>query len=412
MNETLDRQLARLRTRLAKTPLPRFFAWWGAQLLACLPERWRARLAGRSEALLLERREREVMVWRERGGVASEFGNIDLSLPAEAQAEEFRRLRARIENPGVRSVFMMPSARALTRTLTLPAAVEENLRQVLAFEMDRQTPFKADQVYFDGRITARDSAARNMRVELVVMPRAQLDPEIAAIAGGALELDAVDTWREEPGSARHQINLLPVERRARRRDMRLPVNLGLAAAAVALLVFNMSQSLANRAIAVETMRSEVAKVEAEARKVSELRKSLQDSISGANFLADKKRKGPVVIGLLDDLARRLKDDTYLERLSIENNQIQLQGQSKEAAGLIGVLGASPYLSNPRFEGQIQPDPRSGKDRFTISAEPREVAAGEVAPTDGGSKAADPPKAEGRGAPAGARKEAGVASGES
>lgn len=387
MNETLDRQLARLRTRLAKTPLPRFFAWWGAQLLACLPERWRARLAGRSEALLLERRDREVMVWRERAGVASEFGGIDLSLPAEAQAEEFRRLRARIENPGVRSIFVMPAARALTRSLTLPGAVEDNLRQVLAFEMDRQTPFKADQVYFDGRIASRDAAARNMRVELVVMPRAQLDPEIAAIAGGAIELDGVDIWRAEPGSARHQINLLPAERRARRRDMRLPINLGLAAAAVALLVFNMSQSLANRAVAVETMRSEVGKVEAEARQVSELRKTLQDSIGGANFLADKKRKGPVVIGLLDDLARRLKDDTYLERLSIENNQIQLQGQSKEAAGLIGVLGASPYLSNPRFEGQIQPDPRSGKDRFTISAEPKEVAAGESAPVEDASKAA-------------------------
>jgi general secretion pathway protein L len=351
------------------------------------------------------------MVWRERSGVASEFGSIDLALPAEAQAEEFRRLRARIENPGVRSVFVLPGARALTRHLTLPSAAEENLRQVLSFEMDRQTPFKADQVYFDGRVATRDAVARNMRVELVVMPRSQLDPEIAAIAGGTLDLDGVDIWRGEPGSERHQINLLPIDRRARRRDMRLPINLGLAAAAIALLVFNMSQSLANRAVAVETMRAEVAKVEAEARQVSELRKSLQDSIGGANFLADKKRKGPVVIGLLDDLARRLKDDTYLERLSIENNQIQLQGQSKEAAGLIGVLGASPYLSNPRFEGQIQPDPRSGKDRFTISAEPREVAAGEITPAESGAKPADGQGAEGAAKPDGGAKTKETANGD-
>ena len=386
MKEALDRQLARLRTRLAKTPLPRFFAWWGSQLLACLPEHWRRRLAGRSESLLLELRERELVIWRERGGAASEFGHIDLGLPAEAQAEEFRRLRSRIENPALRSLFVIPGARALTRALTLPAAAEENLRQVLSFEMDRQTPFKADQVYFDSRIASRDAVARNMRVDLVVMPRAQLDPEIDAIAGGAIELDGVDIWRGEPGAGRHQINLLPVERRARRRDMRLPLNLGLAALALLLLVVNMSESLTNRAAAVDTMRSEVAKVEAEARKVSELRKTLQDSINGANFLSDKKRKGPVVIGLLDDLARRLNDDTYLERISIENNQIQLQGQSKEAAGLIGVLGASPYLANPKFEGQIQPDPRSGKDRFTISADP------EVAEVDAAAAAVDGPGA--------------------
>ncbi len=381
MKEALDRLLARLRMRLAKTPLPRFFAWWGSQLLACLPERWRKHLAGRSETLLLELREREVAVWRERGGSTSEFGRIDLGLPAEAQAEELRRLRARIENPQVRSLFVIPATRALTRGLTLPTAAEDNLRQVLAFEMDRQTPFKADQVYFDSRIASRDAVARNMRVELVVMPRAQLDAELGAIAGGAIELDGVDIWRGEPGSARHQINLLPVERRARRRDMRLPLNLGLAALALVLLVVNMSESLTNRAAAVDTMRSEVAKVEAEARQVSELRKTLQDSINGANFLSDKKRKGPVVIALLDDLARRLKDDTYLERISIENNQIQLQGQSKEAAGLIGVLAASPYLANPRFEGQIQPDPRSGKDRFTISADPKLADEADAAPGD-------------------------------
>mgnify|MGYP001256747002 CR=1 FL=1 len=379
MKESLARQLARLRTRLAKTPLPRFFAWWGSQLLACLPERWRKRLAGRSEALLLEHRAGEAVVWRERGGEAREFGRIDLGLPAEAQAEEFRRLRARIEQPGVRSLVMLPESRALKRSLTLPAAAEDNLRQVLAFEMDRQTPFKADQVHFDSRVVARDAATRSLRVELIAVPRSQLDPELAALAGGTLELDGADIWRGEPGGGRHLVNLLPAERRARRRDMRLPLNLALAAAAILLLVFNMSLSLKNRAIAVETMRAEVAKVESEARQVLELRKTLQDSVGGANFLSEKKRKGPVVIGLIDDLSRRLNDDTYLERLSIENNQIQLQGQSREAAGLIGLLAASPYLSNPRFEGQIQPDPRTGKDRFTISAEPREVAPGAAGP---------------------------------
>ncbi|WP_440225631.1 PilN domain-containing protein [Dokdonella sp. MW10] len=400
MNEALDRQLARLRTRLAKTPLPRFFAWWGGELLACLPEHWRKRLAGRSEALLLEVRERELVVWRERAGGTVEFGRISLDDVPEAQLDAFRRLRARIENPNARTVLVIPGARALTRAMTLPAAAEDNLRQVLAFEMDRQTPFKADQVYFDSRVASRDAGARNMRLELVVMPRTSLDPELAAFANGTAELDAVDIWRGAPGEGRHHINLLPSERRARRRDMRLPLNLGLAAAALALLVFNMSESLANRAAAVEAMSAAVDQARAAATEVTELRKTLQDSIGGANFLSDKKRKGPVVIGLLNDLTHRLKDDTYLERLQIENNQIQIQGQSKEAANLISVLASSPYLGSPRFEGQIQPDPRTSKDRFTISADPRPVDIGHAADTpaapggaavEGGKDAADAAK---------------------
>lgn len=377
MKEALDRQLARLRMRLAKTPLPRFFSWWGTELLACLPEGWRKFFGGNSEALLVEVGSDEIFILRERENTLSEFGRIPANASAAEQAAEFRNLRGRIENPGLRIVLCIPESRALTRVLTLPAAAEDKLRQVLSFEMDRQTPFKADQVYFDSRVLARDPTTRSMRVEVTVLPKAVLDPQLESVAGGAIDFDVVDVRGEGVANMRRGVNLLPLERRARRRDMRVPINLGLAALAIILLVINMSESLSNRAIAIETMQAEVEKAAAAAREVLELKKNLQDSVNGANFLAEKKHNGPLIIALLDDLAYRLDDDTYLERFSIESNQIQLQGQSKNAAGLISVLSASPFMSNPRLEGQIQPDPRTGKDRFTISAEPKDVPIDQV-----------------------------------
>ena len=368
MNPVIDRQWARLRTRLAKTPLPGYFAWWGRQLVACLPARWRALVEERSESLLLDLRDNEIIVWRERADDETEYGRIPRNLPPEAQTAEFKRLREAIDDPGVRTVLCIPPERVLQRNLTLPAAAEENLRQVLAFEMDRQTPFKADQIYFDSHVIGRDASGRNLNVELVLLPRAQLDQELATLPPGASALDGVDAWRGEPGGARRQINLLPSERRARRRDMRLPLNLGLAALAVILFVVNMDESLANRASALEAMRAEVDKSNAEARQVAALRKTLADSIAGANFLSDKKRNSPLTDALLDDLTRRLPEDTYLERLQIENGQVQLQGQSKEAAKLIAALSNSPCLGDPRLQGQIQPDPRTGKERFQITAD--------------------------------------------
>jgi general secretion pathway protein L len=200
------------------------------------------------------------------------------------------------------------------------------------------------------------------------LPRAQLDQELATLPAGAAALDGVDAWRGEPGGARRQINLLPAERRARRLDMRLPLNLGLAALVVILFVVNMDESLTNRAEAVESMRAEVDKSNTEARQVAALRKTLADSIAGANFLSDKKRNSPLTDALLDDLTRRLPEDTYLERLQIENGQAQLQGQAKEAAKLIALLSNSTCLGDPRLQGQIQPDPRTGKERFQITAD--------------------------------------------
>lgn len=392
--------MARLRTRLAKTPLPRFFSWWGTELLACLPPRLRRFFSGNSEALLLEPAGDTILVLRERDKTVSEFGRIAAAATAEEQAGEFRTIRSRIENPGLRTILCVPESRVLTRLLTLPAAAEDNLRQVLTFEMDRQTPFKADQVYFDSRIVARDPVSRSLRVELTVLPRSVLDPQLGEIAGGAVEFAGVDVRSEGIAGERRGVNLLPLERRGRRRDMRMPLNLGLVALIVILLVFNMSESLHNREIAVETMQAEVDKAAAAAREVLELKKTLQDSINGANFLAEKKRNGPLLIALLDDLAYRLDDDTYLERLSIENNQIQLQGQAKNAAGLISILTASPFLANPKLEGQIQPDPRTGKDRFTIVAEPKSVPADEIiahekrsASIDGAAGSADADEAQ-------------------
>ena len=367
MNPVLDRQLARLRTRLAKTPLPGFFAWWVHQLVACLPPRWRALVEERSESLLLDLRDSEIIVWRERADQETEYGRIARSLPGDAQIAEFQRLRGAIDDPSVRTVLCIPPERVLQRNLSLPAAAEENLRQVLAFEMDRQTPFKADQIYFDSRVLGRDASGRNLQVELVLLPRAQLDQEIGALPTGSV-LDAVDSWRTIPGAGRRHINLLPAERRARRRDMRLPLNLGLVALAFILLFVNMDESLTNRAAAVEAMRAEVDKSNNEARQVAALRKTLADSIAGANFLSDKKRNGPLTVALLDDLSRRLPEDTYLERLQIENGEAQLQGQAKEAAKLIALLGNSTCIGNPRLQGQIQPDPRTSKERFQITAD--------------------------------------------
>ncbi|HEU4665614.1 MAG TPA: PilN domain-containing protein [Dokdonella sp.] len=372
MNPTLDRQLARLRTRLAKTPLPGFFAWWGRELLACLPARWRALLSERSESLLLALDGDELVVWREKGDALVEYARIRRDLPADTQDAEFRRLRGAIEDPQVRTVFCIPASRVLTRVLSLPAAATENLRQVLSFEMDRQTPFKADQVYFDSRVLGHDASGRNVQVELVLIPRAQLDHELAALPVAA-QLDAVDSWSSAAGVGRRHTNLLPPEKRTRRRDMRLPLNLGLAALALVLLVVNMDESLANRAAALEAMQGEVEKAGNEAKQVAVLRKTLADSISGANFLTDKKRKGPLTVALLDDLTRRLPEDTYLERLQIENKQVQLQGQANEAAKLIALLGASPCLGNPGFQGQVQPDARTGKERFQINADLKECS---------------------------------------
>lgn len=371
LTDQLKKGLVQLRTRYAKSPLPRFFSWWGGELSALLPPQWRVALGERSEALLLDRSQDELVLWRQSGSGIHEYGRIALVLTAEQQQDAFARLRDAIADPNLRLYYCISRDYTLHRNLWLPAAAEDNLRQVLAFEMDRQTPFKADQVYFDYQTGSRDTASRNLNVDLTVVPRAVLDNELVALTTTGAVLDGVDCWCDVPGSRRAGLNLLPLERRAKRKDMRLRLNLALAAAALLLLVVVMVQSLSNRAHAVAAMSEEVDKANQEARQVSDLRRTLQDTITSANFLSRKKAETPNMVALLDDLARRLPDDTFLERLNVdEKGKLEVQGQSAVAAQLIDTLKKSDVIDDPSFQGQIQPDPRTKKERFDLIAQLR------------------------------------------
>lgn len=382
----LTSQLARLRVAYAGTALHRFLTWWGRELAALVPVRVRD--------WFMERRE-EV-----RAGI--EGGELVLTPPAPAtplrialvpEAAAARPLVAQAlvrdeEPPAV--VLALPGARVLRRTLELPMAAEENLRQVLGFELDRQTPFRAEQVYFDCRVQRRDLAARQLVAEFALVPRGAVDAELATLEAAGVPLEAMDGV--DAAGERLGFNLLPRERRAPRARFWLKVNLALAALALLLLGAVMAQSVANRERALAALEARTDKAQVEARSVAALRNTLKQAIDGASFLTERKSARPPTIDVMLDLTRRLPADTWLQRFSVNADQVQLQGQSREAAALITLLQQSPYLEGPALQGAITPDARTGKEQFLIQAKlrnPPPAAAG-AAPD---AAPAAPPAAE-------------------
>lgn len=358
----IDRQLVRLRAAYAQSGLQRFLTWWGRELAPLVPARLREGLVERREEVLLGVAG-DALVVAHRGGQTVPAVHVPRAEPPEAQRAAVERALARSEErPAL--VYLIPPQRVLKRTLTLPLAAEENLRQVLTFEMDRQTPFRADQVYFDHRVVKRDAALKQLTVELAIVPRTIADAEGAALAPIGIPPDVLDAG---DGEGRLGFNLLPPEARASRPNLWLRINLALAAAVIVLLWFAMSQSLANREAALESLREETQRTSREAKSVAQLRTTLTDAIAGANFLVQKKQSRPPVIDVLLDVTRRLPDDTWLQRFSMNADQVQLQGQAREASTLIGVLQGSPVLKGPAVQGAITPDARTGKEQFLIAA---------------------------------------------
>src|SRR5690606_8485735 len=54
--------------------------------------------------------------------------------------------------------LLLPAGLGLRRRLALPAAAAERLRDVVGYEIERQTPFAADAVAFDAHLLDRSGA--------------------------------------------------------------------------------------------------------------------------------------------------------------------------------------------------------------------------------------------------------------
>lgn len=355
--------LSRLAARYTQSPIPRFLQWWGGELRACLPLRWRERFRVSERSVLLRREDSELVVEAMRERATHELGRLAMD-PPEALPAALNELLGEDSRESRRVLLLDPHA-VLRRTLHLPAAALDNLSSVLGFELDRQTPFRADQVHYDSRVLPYPADARQVPVQLALVTRERLAEELTAIDGLASTLGAVDV--PEADGSRAGFNFLPPGQRARRSHTFAWLMTGLAVSTIFFLWLGMGQMISNRADAVQRLQAEVDAQRDEARAVTRLRDELEAAAEGANFLAVEKASQPSMLLMLDELTRLLPDDTFVERLSAARGELTLAGQSGQAPQLVKLLQDAKTFHGVALSGAIQPDSRTGKDRFNLAA---------------------------------------------
>lgn len=363
ISNPLTKPLSRLMLRYAQSPVPRFLHWWGGELQACLPLRWRQRFQASDRSIQLRFEADGLVVSAARGALVEELGRLPPE-PPEALPGKLNELLDENQR-SLRRVLLVSASTVLRRTLHLPAAALENLASVLGFELDRQTPFRADQVRYDSRVLVHSADAKQVPVQLALITRERLAQELTRLDGLASTLGVVDVV--ESDGTRAGFNFLPVEQRARRNHSFAWLMSGMVAFALFLMWLAMSQMIANRQEAVERLQADVESQRTEARAVMRLRDELDSASAGANFLAVEKASQPSMLSMLDELTRLLPDDTYLERLGASRGELTLAGQSTQAPQLVKLLQEAKSFRGAALSGPIQPDARSGKDRFNLAA---------------------------------------------
>ena len=379
----VDRELAlpgasaQLRAFARRHGLSGFWAWWGKELAALVPAGPRAAVQRRRMRPVLAFDGDRATLWRavmkDGRPTMVEAGSISLSGDPATVAAQGRAALAHTaaQTPaapalGPKVIVSLAPRATLRKTLTLPAAVENDLRQALTYDLDRHTPFKPEDVYFDAAVVDRDNVRGQIRVEMAAARRAQVD---AAVTHARSFGGTVTAVVPEPPTAAwaSRLNLLPEEMRQngvwwKRWQFWLPivVLIGVTLVAVALPVWQKREY----AIALNEVASQAFQ---EAAVSEALREQLDRQVGDYNFALERKFAYPSTVQVLEDVTHLLPDDTWLTQLEIKSNgrgkeaqhDLLIRGESANAGRLVSLLEDSRLFtqSAPRSPTtKIQPGP--------------------------------------------------------
>lgn len=285
---------------------------------------------------------------------------------------------ARLSGRDVRIMLLRESV--LQKIAAYPGAVEENLAEVLTHDLDRQTPFTAEQVYLAERIVRRFDAAdgaAKIDVELTIVPRRFADAAMAQVranGGRVVSLGVV-------GDAQHIELLPPTARPARRLTTLQKTNLGLLGVLALFILAAMATPIAlqrGRIIALSPL-VEKARIEAEAtRKIEAEYQRMQQQYQTA---VGKKYAAFQAIDIVEELSRLSPDTTWLQSFEMKTapvpkgaaakppvREILIQGEAASASKMIELLEQSKLLQNTTQRAQTTRGSLPNTERFQIATE--------------------------------------------
>ncbi len=339
--------------------------WWLGELRGMLPARLQQLLVQPGPDLIVDVTDDRVTVRHVQAGEERDLGQLIIAgLSAEARRAQLATLLPAAETKvSPDAAVRLPAARVLRRTIDLPAAASENLGEVLAFDIDRQTPFTAEQIYFDHAVREIDRKEGRVLVELVAAPRELVDGATAMARELGLVPRAVEVaW---PGGEGPRVNLMPRTREARGPAFLRPLTVGLAILAVGLAVAAVAVPLQQKAAVAEALREQVAEHRKRAEAVQRLEKEIEQLTSQRRFLVARRAARPLTIEVLDELTSVVPDDTWLFRLRTTDHEVQIFGYSASATALIGLIEQAPLFEDAQFRAPLTRDARTDAERLHI-----------------------------------------------
>ena len=263
-------------------------------------------------------------------------------------------------------ILLVADEKVLKKTILLPPAALENLREVLGYEMDRRTPFSVEQVYFDYLLEENDEGNNQLKVLLFASPKEHIDQMLKLLDSWHIKPDVINVI--DPGININTLNLLHAEKRnADNSQQANNLTLLLVVTAFCLFLAVLYVPLIKQDDVLSQLETEISNHRDVVTKLKDLKLHKEALLDRASFLISKRNDYIPVIELLNELTRIIPDDTWLIRFSLTNGELQLQGESTVASSMIQLIESSDILNDVKFRSPVITNAATKKDKFNISA---------------------------------------------
>jgi general secretion pathway protein L len=344
-----------------------FWLWWTNELIALLPKNVANSLYYSKGWLIVEPTQEHLTLFYQNRSESKTLGEFDNNIESKNRLKRLLEQHVMVANAEV--LIRIPEALGMKKILTLPEAAAANIHQVLTYELDRYTPFKADQVYYDILRLGKPSNGQ-LKLALLMVQRSVLDSLTDQITALGLEPAYADYVLEPlPSlSPKERYNLLPMDLRHVRSKKPRVIMFTSMALTITLLLTALGMPLWIASEGIDKLKAHARIVEKQAHSIEETKRGIDYLYKATDKLITKKSNAPMLVDTINTISKLLKNDTWVSQIKFNNGNMELLGESTNASDILATLEKSQSFKNARFISPVTQDQTTGKERFQLSTE--------------------------------------------
>ena len=345
--ENIQLSIQRTRTNTAV-----FFRWWFFELADMVPREVKTKLISPATKTIISfKNGRAAVCELRKGQQAYSFASAAGSRSAGAKPDRKSASIALSED----DVF--------TGSFRVPASAQTRLRQAVSYEIKRRSPFRDEDALFD--FTAgfpHDDGS--LTVDWATIPHALAEQARNAAKGMGYFPLSIGLLPEAGGDFKYVFFKQPLPL-----SLRMGKSTRILGAAFLILLCSFLVALSIRSERLSHADFEAAALKAEAMKAESERTAVEQTTAAISKIA-ARINDTRVIDIIQEVTRTLPDDSWVNELSLNGDQLRLVGYSSSASSLIEKFSAVSVFEHPHFQAPITPQttPQSNKvvERFDIA----------------------------------------------